>query len=120
MTTETIYLKDYTPPEYLIEKTDLHFDLSADDTVVTARLNIYRNSAYQGTDKRPPLILNGEELSLISIAIDGTNLSPEQYSITQNTLVIHQPKDSFVLEISNRINPTANTALNGLYTSNGM
>jgi len=120
MTTETIYLKDYTVPEYLIDKTDLHFDLSADDTVVTTRLDIYKNSAYQGTDKQPPLTLNGEELSLISIAVDGIALSTEQYTIDKSTLIIHQPKDSFVLEICNRINPAANTALNGLYMSNGM
>ena len=104
---KTIYLKDYTVPEFLIPSTDLHFDLSADDTLVNTRLNIQRNPECQKT--LPELILMGEELTLESIAIDGKALTPEQYTLTDETLSIHKPKAAFVLEISNRINPAKNT-----------
>ena len=115
---KTIYLKDYTVPEFLIPSTDLHFDLSADDTLVNTRLNIQRNPECQKT--LPELILMGEELTLESIAIDGKALTPEQYTLTDETLSIHKPKAAFVLEISNRINPAKNTALSGLYESKTM
>lgn len=115
---KTIYLKDYTVPEFLIPSTDLHFDLSADDTLVNTRLNIQRNPECQKT--LPELILMGEELTLESIAIDGKALTPEQYTLTDETLSIHKPKADFVLEISNRINPAKNTALSGLYESKTM
>ena len=115
---KTIYLKDYTVPEFLIPSTDLHFDLSADDTLVNTRLNIQRNPECQKT--LPELILMGEELTLESIAIDGKALTPEQYTLTDETLSIHKPKAAFILEISNRINPAKNTALSGLYESKTM
>lgn len=115
---KTIYLKDYTVPEFLIPSTDLHFDLSADDTLVNTRLNIQRNPDCQKA--QPELILMGEELTLESIAIDGKALTPEQYTLTDETLSIHKPKADFVLEISNRINPAKNTALSGLYESKTM
>lgn len=115
---KTIYLKDYTVPEFLIPNTELHFDLSVDDTLVNTRLNIQRNPECQKT--QPELILMGEELTLESIAIDGKALTPEQYTLTDETLSIHNPKADFVLEISNRINPAKNTALSGLYESKTM
>ena len=115
---KTIYLKDYTVPEFLIPNTELHFDLSADDTLVNTRLNIQRNPDCQKA--QPELILMGEELTLESIAIDGKALTPEQYTLTDETLSIHKPKADFVLEISNRINPAKNTALSGLYESKTM
>ncbi len=115
---KTIYLKDYTVPEFLIPSTDLHFDLSADDTLVNTRLNIQHNPECQKT--LPELILMGEELTLESIAIDGKALTPEQYTLTDETLSIHKPKAAFILEISNRINPAKNTALSGLYESKTM
>jgi len=62
----------------------------------------------------------GEELSLISIAINGEKLSSEQYLLSNETLTIHDPGLDFVLEISNHINPTTNTALSGLYKSKSM
>ncbi|ORU92536.1 MAG: aminopeptidase N [Cycloclasticus sp. symbiont of Bathymodiolus heckerae] len=114
----TIYLKDYTVPEFLISHTQLHFDLSADNTIVHSCLTVKRNSAC--LKEQPPLVLMGEGLSLMFIAVDGEELSDEQFTINDKTLIIHQPKNEFSLEISNRINPSKNTALSGLYESKTM
>ena len=115
---KTIYLKDYTVPEFLISHTELHFDLSAEDTYVRSRLSIHRNLDCK--KDRPDLVLVGEELSLVSISIDGETLSSEKFSVDDKTLTIENPSDEFILEITNRINPSKNTALSGLYESNTM
>ncbi|HIF18843.1 MAG TPA: aminopeptidase N [Cycloclasticus sp.] len=115
---KTIYLKDYTVPEFLISHTTLHFNLSADDTVVRSKLSIQRNPACKKAS--PNLTLMGEDLELISIAIDGQELSSEDYTLNEQTLTITQSADEFILEISNRINPVSNTALSGLYESKKM
>ena len=115
---KTIYLKDYTVPEFLISHTELHFDLSAENTCVSSRLSIQRNPDCKKVN--PSLVLMGEELTLISIAINGETLSSEKYLLSNDTLTIHNPEIDFVLEISNHINPTTNTALSGLYKSKTM
>lgn len=115
---KTIYLKDYTVPEFLISHTDLHFELSAESTCVRSRLQIQRNPDCK--KKNPDLVLMGEELSLISIAVNGHPLASDQYTLTEETLTLHHPNSDFVLEITNRINPSENTALSGLYQSKTM
>ncbi|WP_031437109.1 aminopeptidase N [Methylobacter tundripaludum] len=139
---QTIYLKDYTVPEYLIHSVALNFTLDDENTLVSSRLTLSRNPASQSRDTS--LTLAGENLKLIRINLDdGTNpsgtdlhlpegpwagqprvsdLSKDQYLQTQDALIInHVPqKQRFVLTIENTINPKANTALEGLYLSNGM
>jgi aminopeptidase N len=115
---KTIYLKDYAAPDFLIEHTELRFDLAAEDTHVRSRLRIRRNPV--SVKITPNLILMGENLSLESIAIDDEILSDTHYTLDKNRLTIIPPRDEFILEISNRINPVSNTALSGLYASKGM
>jgi aminopeptidase N len=115
---KTIYLKDYTVPEFLISHTELRFNLSADDTVVRSRLTIQRNPACK--KDKPALVLMGEELELISIAVDGQPLPEGAFNLNEQTLTLVPPADKFILQISNRINPASNTALSGLYESKKM
>ena len=115
---KTIYLKDYTVPEFLISHTELHFDLTANDTLVSSRLTVKRNPDCK--KNQPELVLMGEELTLVSIKMDGLALTDKQYTLGDETLTIHSPMHEFILEINNRINPEKNTALSGLYESNGM
>lgn len=119
-TPQTVFLKDYTPPEYLIDSVELHFDLDEQNTLVKSRLCMRRNP--QSIDQAVSLILAGEELELVSISIDGNPLAAEQFVITPEAMTIHQvPQDrAFVVDIENRINPKANTALEGLYLSSSM
>lgn len=117
-TPQTIRLKDYAPPEYLIDTVDLRFELDEENTRVSSRLTVRRNPAAQTAARL--LELNGETLRLESIAIDGVPLTPERYRLTDDSLVLPGVPDVFTLDIVTCINPKANTAYEGLYLSNGM
>ena len=69
----TIHLKDYTPPAFLIRTVDLDVDLREEHAEVRARLALARNAA--AVDRNAPLVLDGDELQLVSVAIDGRALA---------------------------------------------
>ena len=68
----------------------------------------------------PPLVLDGEELELLSIAIDGRALPASEYHLTDETLVVERPPARFELHTQVRIRPEKNTKLSGLYASGGI
>lgn len=109
---KTVYLKDYTPYPFRIEKIDLHFDLDETRTHVTARSHWQRVAA-------GPLRLDGQALELAAIRLDGRTLGADEYTLDTDALTIAQVPDRFTLEIETVINPAANTALEGLYVSGG-
>ncbi len=115
---KTIYLKDYQPPEFLVDRVDLSFDLQEEYTEVESRLELRRNPACPLDN--PSLNLDGEQLELLAVRLDGRELSPEQYRLEPDTLSVPNPPDRFVLETRVRIRPQDNTALEGLYRSGGM
>ena len=118
---QTIYLKDYTVPDFLIRCVDLSFSLAEENTRVISRLTLKRNPDSQTGDA--PLILAGENLTLISVILNDDNeLTEKNYQQTPDSLIIKDVPQhrEFVLTIENIINPKANTALEGLYLSNGM
>ncbi|MCQ8105424.1 aminopeptidase N [Methylomonas sp. SURF-2] len=119
-TPQTVFLKDYTPPEYLIDSVELSFDLDEQRTLVTSRLHMRRNP--QSANQAVTLTLAGEELELVSIAIDGKPLAAGDFAISPESMLIHRvpQEQGFVLDIQNYINPKANTALEGLYLSGSM
>src|SRR6202041_1526337 len=82
-----IRLKDYRPPDWLIETVDLDVSLHPTATTVRAKLKLTPNSA--GTPA--PLVLDGEELKLKSLALDGKPLPAENFVATPDTLTIAQP-----------------------------
>lgn len=104
------YRKDYRAPDYTITDVALDFDLSADDTVVTAVSHLVRQSEHA-----QPLVLNGEGLTLVSVAVNGqpvTDYQQDSHSLTINGL----PAEC-ELTIITRFSPAKNTALSGLYQS---
>ena len=116
MKTETapVRLADYRAPDFAIRTVDLDFRLDPHATRVTARL------AMRPTNAGAPLVLNGDELKLVSVAIDGTALTPDRYVATPDRLTIASvPQDPFTLEIVTELDPTANTKLMGLYRTSG-
>lgn len=110
---QTVYLKDYQVPAYLIDEIDLHFDLNDEFTIVTSRLRIRRNRLSQHRSQE--LILNGEDLILESIGLDGELLEPSQYALLDQRLIIYQVPENFELAIVTKIYPKKNTQLSGLY-----
>ncbi len=111
---KTIYLKDYAVPPYLVDTVDLRFELDPSATLVTASMKMQANGTSPG-----PLVLYGEELELLSVHIDEKPLSKNEYSFTDGELRIEHVPEHFTIQVSNRINPEANTALEGLYRSSG-
>ncbi|MEH6641356.1 aminopeptidase N [Vreelandella glaciei] len=114
---QPVYLSDYQPPAYRVTHTELTFDLDPAATRVKARLLMERHAK---ADANAPLVLNGEHLKLISLSMDATPLNESAYQVDAETLSIANVPERFVLESEVEIAPQENTALEGLYQSNGM
>ena len=113
-TPQAIRLADYTPPAFLIDEVRLDFDLAPNTTRVKARLSIRRNGEHAG-----PLVLNGERLKPISVAVDGRVLAEDERAIDAEFLTVPNVPDAFMLETEVEIDPENNKALEGLYMSGG-
>ncbi|WP_122499002.1 aminopeptidase N [Pseudomonas viridiflava] len=113
-----IYLKDYQAPEYLIDETNLTFELFDDHSLVHAQLVMRRNPA-RGAGL-PPLVLDGQHLELLSVNLDDVELTAVDYQLTEDHLTLHPKAERFTVDSTVRIHPETNTALEGLYKSSGM
>lgn len=109
---QTVYLKDYQTPRYLIEDVNLTFKIFDDKTIVISKIRFKKN--HEGQE---PLVLNGERLILKSVSLNGVSTS--DYQIDEKFLTIPRPGDQFTLECEVEIDPARNTALEGLYMSGG-
>ena len=98
----------------MIRTTELNFDLSEDETIVLSKVHYYKNP--NSTNQERILFLNGINLELISILIDGVQ---PNYQLTNEGLELSDLADEFTLQIKTRIHPETNTSLNGLYQSSG-
>ena len=118
-TPRMIRLKNYRPPSHLIEQVHLDFDLHRTATRVRSRMKIEPNPA--AADSKGKLRLDGENLALVEVKLDGEILPAKRYRITPQDLTISGlPDKRFTLEITTEINPEANTELQGLYCSRGI
>jgi aminopeptidase N len=112
--TAPVRLSDYRPPDYLVDRVALDFRLRAEATRVTARLSLRPDVNAIGR----PLILLGDEVTLVSLTLDGARMVPSRYEATPDYLTIRDvPTVPFELELVTEINPAANTKLMGLYRS---
>ncbi|MGI9368654.1 MAG: aminopeptidase N, partial [Ruegeria sp.] len=109
----TIYLKDYTPFGFVVDNVHLIFDLAPNTTRVKSRIAFRPNP--DATDRT--FFLHGEDLKLIRAAIDGDAVTP---TVTDAGLTATVPDAPFIWEAEVEIDPGNNTALEGLYMSNGM
>ena len=114
---QAVYLKDYTPPDFLIDQVYLEFELGKDKTIVTSHMQIRYNPDSGGPHST--LDLHGEELDLQYIELDGKRLNTDQYSCTDESLLIANVPKQFSLTIQTLITPQTNTSLEGLYKSSG-
>lgn len=115
---QAIYLKDYTVPPYLIDQTELKFELGEEWTQASSRLHMRRNP---DSTERLPLSLHGQDVALQKVSVDGKLLDASDYSVEaeQLTFSIELP-DAFIVECVTHIQPHLNTSLEGLYKSSGM
>ncbi|HEU5276028.1 MAG TPA: aminopeptidase N [Xanthobacteraceae bacterium] len=110
---QPVRLADYQPPSWLVDTVALDVSLHATATRVRATLKLRPNPAARAA---APLALDGDDLALQSIALDGAPLPAEAFSATPDRLTIAQPPQRpFTLEIETLVDPAANTQLSGLY-----
>ncbi len=110
---QTIYLKDYTPFGFIVDGVELTFRLHPTKTRVLSKISFRPNP--EAENKR--FFLHGEQLKLISAKIDGAEVTPRT---VDGGIEVEVPDGPFAWEAEVEINPEANTALEGLYMSNGM
>ena len=115
---QSVLLKDYKVPAYLISTADLAFDLHELHTDVDAKVQFNANPKGEGG----PLVLEGEKLELRYLRLNGKELvAAKDYTVTETELTIAQvPPGAFALECGTRIKPQENLTLEGLYKSKGM
>ena len=115
---QPVRLADYRPPAFLIDTVDLVFDLNGSNARVKSRLGMRRNPA--AFDPTAPLQLDGEDLTLLSLALDGQPLGDNRYQLPAGGgLILTDVPDAFTLDVETRIAPEDNTQLSGLYMSGG-
>ena len=108
--------KDYTPPPFSVGSVYLDFDLHDSCTIVLCKMELRRAAGAPDA----PLVLHGEDLELLRIAIDGRHLDEKEYTIADNMLTVHSVPDAFTFMSEVRLRPQDNTQLSGLYRTNGV
>ncbi len=113
-----VFLSDYTPFPWTVERVALTFRLSPSTTRVVANITFVPNPAVAPGPH--PLHLDGEGPRLLRLAVDGRarDVQPDRTGLTLAAGTL--PAGGFTLETEVEIDPAANTALEGLYMSNGM
>ncbi|MGB1336825.1 MAG: aminopeptidase N [Planktomarina sp.] len=110
---QTIYLKDYQAPAYLVDHVALEFDLHPTATRVRSTLKFRPNPDSSNSE----FFLHGENLTFLSAYINGAAVTP---IMSDAGLTCNVPDGPFIWQSEVEINPSANTELSGLYMSNGM
>lgn len=112
-----VRLADYRPAPYLLERTDLTVQLHSSHTEVVAQLAFLPNPLAQPG----PLVLQGVDLELLELHLDGEPLPAAAFQLSSDQLVIAQaPAGAFQLQSRVRLHPEANSTLEGLYVSGGL
>jgi aminopeptidase N len=115
MMQKTEYLKDYQAPEFYVDTVDLIFELAEEFTIVKAQLFIRANDP----SKNAPLVLDGKDLELISVSLNGQQLTKNDYELTAQHLTIPNVGAACQIDTVVKIKPQENTMLMGLYQSSG-
>ena len=113
MRTETpvqIKLSDYQPYPFAMDEVELTFELAPSATKVHAKIAVRKLA-------ESPLKLDGIALQLDEVRLNGAKLEPGAYQLTDESLTLKDLPDTFTLATSVTIDPSANTALSGLYIS---
>ena len=105
-------LDDYTPYNFELSESRFDFRLDPKATTVESLLRMRRTAP-------GPLVLDGENITLKSVEVNGRSLKRTEYQLTQDTLILEDVPDELELRIVNTLNPSANTTLMGLYVSGG-
>ena len=108
------YRKDYLPPKFSIQSVTLDVDLHQHQSIVVSELQVLRNGQHHA-----PLVLDGEDLKLLELELNGKVLEASAYQMSPGQLSIPEVPDQFTLRVTTELDPANNTALEGLYKSAG-
>ena len=108
-------LDEYAFPAYVTDETRLKFDIEDGRTRVSSELDI-RKVREDSTE----IYLNGEELELVSVSVDGRRISENEYSVDDFGMTIFGLGETHTIQIVTEVVPEQNTALEGLYKSSAM
>ncbi len=111
---KAILRSEYTPYPWTVERLKLRFEIGDPETIVTSRMAMKRRPDVEGDC---PIELDGQNMELQSVSLDGRALSADEYRLSDDKLIVHGAPRQCVLEIRNCIRPHENTALEGLYPS---
>ncbi len=111
----TVYRKNYRPYTHSIDSVSLDFVLDPDSTIVTNRMMVTPLRGAATTD----LVLDADELFFEKLLIDGQPAAADRYEVSPKHLRIKRIAQQCEITIVNRFSPEANTALSGIYMSNG-
>lgn len=111
METKRTFLKDYQAPNFDVVSVEMDFNLNDEACLIVTKTKYRRLSP-------GPLELNGEQLDLLGLRLNGEDLPPSRYQKTDSHLIIPEVPETFELEVTVRQKPQDNTALEGLYRSN--
>jgi len=109
-----IYRKDYTVYPWDVSQLDVYFDIGNESTTVRAEME------FQLKDQSLPaqdIVLNGRDLQLVSLSLNGRLLSGNDFIVENETLTIPAAPPRSVLKTEVKINPANNSALEGVYFS---
>ncbi len=112
---KAILREDYRAPDFRVTDIELTFDIRDGTTDVTAHLDVVRDRP----DARD-VVLDGVELELRSVAVDGRVLAGNEYRVDDEHLTVFDVPAAARITVETRIHPEANTALEGLYRSGRM
>jgi aminopeptidase N len=119
MTTHTsVLLKDYTPPDFLVDRVTLVFDIRPEETRVTSTLTLFINP--DKSKKSSVLKMDMGDFRILSVTLDGRDLSAKEYQADGKKIIIPDVPDRFTLETRTLLCPEKNTRLEGLYRSSGI
>ncbi len=113
---QVIQRKNYQPTSFVVDDTHLDFNLYEDYALVKSRLQMRRRDS----GSRSPLVLQGQQIKLLSVAVNGATLGAEDYRVNDDELRIHALPEQFELRCETRIEPQNNKSLEGLYKSQSM
>jgi len=108
---------DYRPPDWLVDQVELDIHLDPEHTRVAAVLNL---RPHPKARRKADLVLDGRDLELVSVAVDGRALLGDEYRIENDALVLPCPDRPVQVETVSRLSPAANTQLEGLYQAGDM
>jgi aminopeptidase N len=116
---KAIHRRDYQPYPWLLGRARFRFEIGDESTRVQAELQFRRNAEGGDLDGQPPggIELDGQNMELVSLALDGRALQEGEYTVSPDKLVVHDAPESCCLSLEVRIRPQENTALEGLYPS---